>query len=148
MKKIVAILSFLILLSGLTPGQDYNLKHNLSNKRESQFTNNVLKKIEHGISNGNTSAIAKFLSAQTYLSLLNGVSGYYSSNQAYYVLEEFFKEYQVISFRFDNYKIDKISPYATGTFYYSSKGKRSEAKVYITLTESGKTWKITQISII
>ena len=147
MKKLIFILKLIFMLTAVNYGQDYTLKHDFSTDFKTQFIENILSAIEKGISNGNTSEFSHFLGQQTYLSLLNGVSGYYSSNQAYYVLENFFKQYHVTSFRIENVNIAKTTPYATGIYYFERKGNRSEAKVYITLKLSGRSWQITPISI-
>ena len=107
----------------------------------------MLDDIEKGISNTQTSDISPYLTSQVYLSLMNGVSGYYSSNQAYYVIEEFLKEYKVISFRFNKFKLNTTAPFAIGTYYYEHKGNQNEAKVFVTLKFTNKSWQITQISI-
>ncbi len=51
--------------------------------------------------------ISKYFGQQTYFSFSNGINGYYSNNQAFYVLEDFFKLYKVTSFKFDYIKTDK-----------------------------------------
>ena len=107
----------------------------------------IITEIEKGFVEGDVSLISPHFSSQLYLSFLNDVSGYYSSNQAYYILEKFFKEYSVISFSFDQVKTDINTPYATGIYYYEQKGNRSEAKVYLSLKYTNKSWEITQISI-
>ncbi len=64
------------------------------------------------------------------------------------MLEDFFNVHNVISFRFDHKKMDSSdTSYATGIYYYESKGKRDSAQVYITLNKIGNNWFITQISI-
>jgi hypothetical protein len=108
---------------------------------------NIFSEIESGVNSRNVSSISGFLSPQTYLSLSNGNSGYYSSNQAYYVLEDFFKIYQVISCRLKHVQLDETNPYATGIYTYDLKGKREKAQVYISLKKSAGTWKISQITI-
>ncbi|QQS34868.1 MAG: DUF4783 domain-containing protein [Ignavibacteriales bacterium] len=119
-------------------------KNRLNNqKSESQI---VFDEIQTGISESNVAALSGYFSPQTYLSLSNGVSGYYSSNQAYYVLEEYFKVYQITSFRFNNIRNDETSPYATGVYSYDLKGKRDTARVYISLKKTGNRWKISQIT--
>ena len=109
--------------------------------------NETIKEIENGFAKSDVSKISAFISSQVYLSFLNDVSGYYSSNQAYYILENFFQEYSVISFRFDQVNINTTTPFATGIYYYEHKGNRSEAKVYLSLKLSYDSWEITQISI-
>ena len=82
-----------------------------------------------------------------YLSLSNGISGYYSSNQAYYVLQDFFKIYHVTDFRFNNIKDDEDNVYATGLYNFIFKEKRESAQVYVSIKLTGKEWKITQLTI-
>jgi len=115
-------------------------------KQESISAKVILTQIERGISKGNVDELSKHLCPQTYFSLSNGTRGYYSSNQAYYILEDFFKMYQVITFRYQTIQAGEGNPYATGTYLYEFKGKRVSAQVYISLKNIGKSWKITQIT--
>jgi hypothetical protein len=123
--------------------QNFNSKDN-SKQSESY---RIFSDISNGIANQDVESIARYFSSQTYLSLSNGISGYYSSNQAYYVLEDFFKIYRVTAFRFENIQSDSNNPYATGEYQFEYRGKRDLAQVYIALKKSGKNWKITQITI-
>jgi hypothetical protein len=106
----------------------------------------VLTQIEKNITEGNVAGLAKSLSPLTYFSLSNGIRGYYSSNQAYYILEDFFKVYQVLSFKFHNIQAQDGNPYATGIYFYQLKGKRESAQVYVSLKNTGKSWKVIQIT--
>lgn len=144
--KILLIILFII------GGQDYfaqkdPVKRNLDSETQNSLANNILDSIEVSIAESRPEEISPYLSAQTYLSLVDGVSGYYSSNQVYYILEKFFNEYKVSSFKFDNRELNTLTPFATGTYFYEHRGKRSEAKVYITLKLTGESWEITQIAI-
>lgn len=107
----------------------------------------VFSDISRGIANQDVEAIASYFSSQTYLSLSSGINGYYSSNQAYYVLEDFFKIYRVAAFRFNNIQTDSNNPYATGEYQFEFRGKRDTAQVYVSLKKAGNKWKITQITI-
>jgi hypothetical protein len=113
----------------------------------SNIAQTVFSSIEAGINSGNVSHFSRYLDSQTYFSLSNGISGYYSANQAYYVLEDFFKLYRAISFRLKNTKNSGENPYSTGEYYYELKGKKDTAQVYISLKFTGNTCKITQITI-
>lgn len=146
MKKIIILILILILGQQIF-AQKYPIKSDLKSNSQNTMAYETLEEIEMGISKTNLSAISPHLSSHIYLSFLNGVSGYYSANQAYYVLENFFKEYKVTSFIFDSFNFNTVTPFAKGTYYYEHKGNRSEAKVYLTLKLTGKSWKITQISI-
>jgi hypothetical protein len=127
--------------------QDYNINKKLNSESNFHFGNVIFREIENGIVESDVSKIARYFSQKPYLSFSNGVTGYYSSNQAYYVLEDFFLIYKVISFKFDHKKNDDSVSYATGTYYYESKGKRDSAQVYVTISKIGDNWFITQISI-
>ncbi len=107
----------------------------------------TFNKIEKGISSGKVSELSAYFSSQMYLNLSNGISGYYSSNQAYYILEDFFDTYHVTEFKFDNIQNEESSLYATGSYHFLFKGKRDVAQVYVSVRQAGKKWKITQINI-
>ena len=146
MKKII-ILILIFILGQQIFAQEYPIKSEINSKSQNTVAYEILEEIEMGISKTKLSAISPHLSSHIYISFLNGVSSYYSSNQAYYVLENFFKEYNVISFKFDSFNFNTVIPFAKGTYYYEHKGNRSEAKVYLTMKLTGESWKITQISI-
>ncbi len=127
--------------------QNFLYKSHNENQEQSNMLGSIFNRIESGISIGNVSEISGYLNTQTYLSLANGISGYYSSNQAFYVLEDFFNVYKVTSFRYQNIQTNGNQPYATGVYKYYFRGKKDSANVYISLKEVGDTWKITQITI-
>lgn len=147
MNKSFYIILSLFCLNLVSPSysqQNFN-PDKKTNKQSESFR--VFSDIGTGISGQDVESIARYFSSQTYLSLSNGISGYYSSNQAYYVLEDFFKIYRVTAFRFDNIQSDSNNPYATGEYQFEYRGKRDLAQVYIALKKTGKNWKITQITI-
>lgn len=150
MNKKILFLLLVCLISFSAVAQDKRYINKLDSSRLAEKSNTaqvILTDIEAGINKGDVSRFSKFLDSQTYFSLSNGISGYYSANQAFYVLEDFFKLYQVISFRLKNIKSNSDNPYATGEYYYELKGKKDTAQVYISLKFAGNTWKITQITI-
>jgi hypothetical protein len=118
----------------------------IDNNRQRNSAEVILTEIEGGIAKGNIAAIFKHLSPQTYFSLTDGIRGYFSSNQAYYILEDFFKVYPALSFKFHSIQTENGNPYATGIYLYEFKGKRESAQVFISLKNAGKNWKIIQIT--
>lgn len=146
LKYILPILLF-SLLAVNNFGQDAKFFNKLDSNQRQAITKNIFDEIETGMSSGRASTITSFLSGQTYLSLSNGVNGYYSSNQAYYVLDDFFKIYKVISFKLQSINTDENVPFATGYYYFDHRGKRGTARVYISLSKFGKNWKISQLTI-
>jgi len=149
-KKILLLGFAVCLLISNASSQDRKYINKLDSSKlaeRSAIVQNIFSSIEAGINSGSVSHFSKYLDSQTYFSLSNGISGYYSANQAYYVLEDFFKLYHVISFRLKNTKNTSENPYATGEYYYELKGKKDTAQVYISLKFTGNTCKITQITI-
>lgn len=105
----------------------------------------VFSEIQNGILNSNIELLTKHITEQTYLSLF-GVKGYFSVNQSYYILEDFFMGYRPIAFKFTEIKSEN-NPYAIGELLYESKSKRETAKVYVSLRQQGNEWKIAQFSV-
>ena len=127
--------------------QQQNYLNRTYTKNQIPAVQNVFTQIENAISTGNVSMLSQYFSPHTYFSLSNGVSGYFSSNQAYYILEDYFKIYQVISFRFNDVQAAEDKPYGIGVYNFEFKGKRDNSKVYISLKSNNNSWKITQITI-
>ena len=107
----------------------------------------IFIKIEDGLNNGNTDTFSNYFGDKTYLSLSNSVSGYYSQNQAFYILKDFFSVNKPIGFRINNQITEGNSPFASGTFKYVTKGIRTSASVFISLKQINSDWVITQITI-
>ena len=146
LNKILFVLVFSFLTWNVS-GQEVKFFNKLDSNQHRSITKNVFNEIEMEISTGKASSISRFLSGQTYLSLSNGVNGYYSSNQAFYILEDYFKIHRVISFKLQSIKTEEDVPYAIGIFYFDHRGKRGTARVYISLNKSGNNWKISQLTI-
>ena len=143
----LSVIIFLIVALQLSFPQDNNLQQNLSTKSKIKTQNQIFSDIESGILSNDVQKIAKHFSPQPYISLLNGVNGYYSSNQAYYIIEDFFNAFKVVSFEMSETKIEDAVSFGKGEYYFEKKGKRELAHLYITLSKSGTKWYISQISI-
>lgn len=146
MKKLIYILIILFFSSNSFP-QQKDPKESFRNFNLNQMEEQVFVEIGNALGEGRVSDISKYFGPQTYFSLSNGINGYYSSNQAFYILEDYFKIYKALYFKFDHIKTDKNSSYATGKFSYDNKGKRNNAQVYISLKKVGNNWNITQLTI-
>lgn len=119
-----------------------NREQDIQNRRSKE----VFDEIGNAINEKDISTLSRHLRSQTYLNLPNGISGYYSANQAYFVLEDFLKKYRVLSFEFDEINTSTINPYATGIYKYDLNGRRKSVHLYIQLRESSNNWSITQIT--
>jgi hypothetical protein len=107
----------------------------------------ILGEIQSGIAKGDASLFADHLGPQVYLSLKGSEGGYYSANQALYVLEGFFSVHRPISFAFSTQGEAEDSPFATGRGFFTAKGLRESAQVYVSLTRSEGRWVVAEFNI-
>lgn len=144
--SLIILIFSLLNLTALPQDTNFFNKHN-SSKNTTPILKNIFLDVEKAISNSDVSALSRYFGPQTYFSLSNGINGYYSTNQAFYVFEDFFKIKKVVYFKFNNTQLSGGNPYATGTYTFESKGRREMAHVYVSLKPVGSSWKITQITI-
>lgn len=146
--RYLIVLIFAMLLFANSFGQE-NYINKKQDKKELKSLNceSIFNSIQEGILSHNVESFSKYLSPQTFLNLVNTTSGYYSSNQAVYVLQDFINNYETSIFNYSELNSDERNPYATGTLKYNYKGKGDSANVFISLKRTGKGWKIKQITI-
>jgi hypothetical protein len=87
------------------------------------------------------------MGSQVYINLRGGESGYYSANQAYYVLDSYLKSRKLVNINFSTIGESNTRPYATGSAALVVRGNREIAQVYVSLSQVGEKWIITQINI-
>ena len=107
----------------------------------------VFEEIQHGFESGHVAAFSSHLGLQVQVALKGEESGYFSSNQTYYILENFLKLRKVLSFEFSSVGETEATPYATGNAVFSNKGTRESTQVYVALMKSGDKWVIAEINI-
>lgn len=141
------VIIFFVSSSGHLFAQHNNLQQNINNGNKVKIQKIIFSDIESGIVNSDVKKFSHYFSSQPYISLVNGVNGYYSSNQTYYILEDFLNSFKVVSFKMEETKTEGSVSYGKGDYYFEKKGRREVAHLYITLNKSGNKWYITQISI-
>jgi hypothetical protein len=144
---LTVVIGFLVSGSSSLFPQYNNLQRNLSTDSKVKVQTIVFNDIEKGIVSNDVKKFSQYFSPQPYISLVNGVNGYYSSNQAYYIMEDFFNSFKIVSFKMEETKTEGTVSFGKGDYYYEKKGRREVAHLYITLSKSGNKWYITQISI-
>ena len=146
MNKFFYIILFLLSFS-VSFSQNSNFIQKSDSNKHTHRQELIFNEIESGIKEAKVDRISKYLGPQTYFSFSNGINGYYSNNQAFYVLEDFFNVYKVTAFKFDYVKTERNNGHATGKYNYDNRGQRSTAQVYISLKKIGTNWIITQFTI-
>jgi hypothetical protein len=107
----------------------------------------IIKEIEESIKNEDVIKLAKYINSKTYFSLMGNINGYYTTNQAFYLLQDFFKLNRIQMFKFNYLNLEANNPYATGTLIYENKGRRNKAHVYVSIKRIGENWIISQLSV-
>ena len=111
-----------------TPGED-------SAKVETPET--IVAGLERAILAEDAKAISQYFGKQVFLSLQGSEGSYYSSNQAQYILQDFFTTHHVIAFKFTSVNVTAPTSYATGGGKIKLKGSRAAIQVYISLARAG-----------
>jgi hypothetical protein len=107
----------------------------------------IFEDVEEGISTGNVSHLAKYFAPKVAISLRGDESGTFSSNQTYYVLQNFFKARRFRHFAFSTIGESDANPYASGSVEFIHKGAREVAQLYVALTFVGERYVITQMAV-
>lgn len=133
------VLFFLSAVPGI--GQRYRER-----RENDQSIEKVFEAIEKGLAKADPGEFSQYIAGQTYISLSTGYTGYYSANQAFYILQNYFTVHQPVSFKFTSRNQGK-NPYATGVYHYDTRNRRESAQVFISLRLQHNTWQISQITI-
>lgn len=107
----------------------------------------VIDDVERGIASGSVAEFSAHLPLQISISLRGEGSGTYSSNQAYYLLDQFFRLRRFTGCKLSTVGESGATPFATGSASFTLKGARETAQVYVSLARSGDRWIIAQINI-
>jgi hypothetical protein len=107
----------------------------------------VIDDVERGIASGSVAEFAAHFPSQVSITLRGGEGGTYSSSQAYYLLDQFFRLRRFTGCRLSTVGESGGVPFATGNATFTIKGARESAQVYLALVRSGDRWVISQINI-
>ncbi|MEW6510091.1 MAG: DUF4783 domain-containing protein [Bacteroidota bacterium] len=107
----------------------------------------VFDDIQQGIAAGNVSLFSSHFHTQVHVTLRGGESGLYSANQAYYLLQNYFRDRKPASFAFTTFGESDTNPYATGSLAFNMRGSRGHAQVYAALSHNGERWVVTHMNI-
>lgn len=137
--------------TGLRPSGQDSLKATGVTSQELNKTaaqlDNVFDAIESAILGGDVKKLAPYFGKQLNLSLHSGTTGYFSSNQSYYILQNYFSSRKIISFKFTSRKLDDTSPFATGGGTSRAKGVNEILQFYVALAEVDGRWVISQFNV-
>jgi hypothetical protein len=138
------IISILVLLANAAaPGQI----HSVAAQKGMQEAHAIFSEVERGISEANVSLFSHSFNSQVHITLRDGESGLYSANQAYYLLQNYFRARKPLKCVFSTFGDSDTNPYATGSASFNIRGSREYVQVYVALALSGDRWVISHINI-
>jgi hypothetical protein len=107
----------------------------------------LIDKVQEGLSTGAVELFTHRMAPQVYVNLRGGQNGYFSGNQAHYLLVDYLRNRRMVNLRFSTVGESKDTPYATGSATIVERGTRGIVQVYISLVRVGEDWSVTQIAI-
>jgi hypothetical protein len=106
----------------------------------------IFAAVESGIDDGIVEKFSGYFGKQVYVSITGEESGYYSTNQAYYILKNFMNARKPLGFTFTTYGMTDKIPFATGRAAFRSKGNREYIQIYVSLCQVDNNWVIDKVN--
>ena len=143
------LLLLLLLQSAGLPGAatDESVSGDPSPQQSEREARELLLGAKDALSSGNIRFLKPRIGQKVYLNLFTGINGYYSSEQAYLILESFFSTNTPISFSYSSRNFSIRSPYGFGPFTYERRGRRGLAEMFVSLALVNERWVINQITV-
>jgi HAMP domain-containing protein len=113
---------------------------------ESGSPSELFTLVETAVRGADVGSLAKSFGRQVYVNLKGGESGYFSSNQASFILQSFFTPRRPVSFSFSTIQLEG-EPFATGSGTFLVKGTRETLQLYVSVSRQGDRWVISQFNV-
>jgi hypothetical protein len=118
-----------------------------SKEPDTEKLNSIFQDIQSGLITNDVNLILRYISKHVKLNLRGSDNGYFSENQALYILDNYFSTRKVINYQFTVKKLADVVPYAIGEGYWNIKGRQEKFQAYITMYVRDNHWVITQFKI-
>jgi len=120
-----------------------------SDAKRLKFANckKVFVNIANGINYSNVFDVIPYFGSEVYLNILNDEKGYYSPEQARFILENFFSNNPVSSFKWRLSSRSENYAFASGLYKYQKNGFLNTYGLSVSLKFSNELWLIDQIII-
>jgi hypothetical protein len=142
---LMALLSVILARPGYVPAQE--LTRSTLEVRVDGAAAGIFKDIQEGIRKGDPNAYSRHFARQIYLNLPGREGGYFSENQASFILKDYFKKKRALGFTFSTMSEQESAPFATGGGTFFQRGNAEIFQVYVALKKSDDRWMIAQFSV-
>lgn len=147
MRSLISIAFSLAILLGCGRLPAQKLRSSPVQERNTPATAPIFREIQAGLRSGDVGSFSRYLAKQVYLNLSDVESGFFSDNQASYILKDYFKARRIVSFKFSTISEVEGTPFATGGGTYLRRGNSEILQVYVAMKKSGDRWVIAQFSV-
>jgi len=107
----------------------------------------LFRKIEEGIAGGDIGRFSQDFARQAFVAVRGKESGYFSANQSFLIVRNFFASRKLSSFRLSKRESGGSMPFATGGGTFLSRGTMESFQVYVALTRLESRWVIAQFNV-
>jgi len=107
----------------------------------------IFKAFRDAFNFSNPALLSNYLADETYLSIKNGYSDYYSRSQTFYILKDFIRSFSPLKIKLMRKSLNTASPFAEGVLFYFLRGRKKRAKVFLSLEKQKGRFVIAQITI-
>jgi hypothetical protein len=145
MKWFISRITFLSLLAFLCVSVAGSQEQ--KGKEKTGLSENIIRDIESGILQNDVKSFSRYFDKNIYITLRDGETGYFSANQAVYVLQNYFESHRFLRFSFSTVNLTDVPLYATGGGTYLAKGSQANVQVYITVSHTRGGYVITQFCV-
>ena len=121
--------------------------HQQSSLNDSSSIVTICDDIQHGLASGDIQLLSKHFNRQVYLNLRGVDGGYFSINQAFYILQNYFRNHKVKNDSFSTISDIEESPFATGGGTFFQHGNTDIFQVYVALTKINGQWVVSQFNV-
>jgi len=131
----------------LTPGDTIPGAPGERRERPDSPASAIFDGIRQGLVSGDVSGLSAMLAPQVSMTLRTGEHGYFSSNQAFLLVQHFLRTRKITNLNFSTMGGGANVPYATGSGTLLYRGNRYFVQVYVSLSRWGDRWMISQLNI-
>ena len=114
---------------------------------QSTSPSSVFQDIQRGVTASDVNLFSKHFAKQVYVDLPGDEGGYFSENQLFYILQNFFASRLTRQFKFSTIDETDTGPYATGSGNFMYRGHRDILQIYVALSRLDDRWVITQFNV-
>lgn len=107
----------------------------------------IFEDVQLGISAGDIRLLSRHFAPHVAINLRGDETGTFSSNQTYYVLENFLKSRKFARFKFSTIDESDAAVYGSGEAEFMQHGNREIAQIYVAVSLQGRKYVITQLTI-